>query len=52
MRERKMDSLLTISMTGADRDLIEREAGVRGVSLSAIVREFMNAGMRAKGLIA
>jgi len=43
--------LLTISMQGADRAMIEREAGARGVSLSAVVREFMAVGMRAKGLI-
>jgi|WetSurMetagenome_2_1015567.scaffolds.fasta_scaffold1024251_2 hypothetical protein len=52
MRERKMNSLLTISMSGTDRAMIEHEAGARGVSLSAVVRDFMAEGMKAKGLIA
>lgn len=50
MRKRKMDSLLTIALPGADRAMIEREADARGESLAAVVRDFMNEGMKARGL--
>lgn len=52
IRKRKMDSLLTIAMPGAYRELIDREAEARGVSLSSVVRDYMSAGMKAKGVVA
>jgi hypothetical protein len=50
MRKRRMDSLITVLLPVADREIIEREADARGVSLAAVVRDFMNEGMKARGL--
>jgi hypothetical protein len=47
-----MSSLITVLIPTVAREIVEHEADARGVSLSAVVRDFMDEGMRSKGLIA
>ena len=51
MRRRNMDSMLTILLPVADRNIIAAEAEVRGISMAEVARDFLAEGMRARGLI-
>ena len=51
MRQRRMDSMLSIWMPAADRLVIERAATERGISMAEVIRGLMADGMKAQGMM-